>query len=622
MTQAELNTAVEIIKDRFYFVVLRSVPRNTSSAFYFSTDNSLIYQPFSNDFGPLNMACLYRFCCAVEDYLKQTAQTTKKIYYYCANDQFRKANSVTLVCCYEVLYHNQTPDEAYRPFLNMYPPLPPFRDASYGPSTFNLSVLDVVRGIAKAKKVGFIDFQGGKFDLNEYEFYEKVENGDLNWILPGKYLAFSGPSNTEINQPNGICTHTPEFYVPYFKKTGITAVVRLNKRMYDRRRFIDHGIQHYDLYFVDGGIPTEAIVKQFLDLSEREGALAVHCKAGLGRTGTLIGCYMMKHYGFTATEVMGYVRICRPGSIIGPQQHFLIDIQNRMHKQGEQFRRDGLILRDANIGASGVISGSSSATSLGGSRGSQVGTPDRSEEGVQSPNKAYRPIVGSQTSASQPSRSIPSTVAPSLGSSSLNSPTISSTLQKGLEGDSSAIIDNSPSPLRGPMKHQGSKGVGIRGQYEGREFVAKERDKEIERTNSSDFSSGQGSAKGSARSNTPPIGTGSSSGIGSANKAQHAHHHHHHSDNPVSAQSQPKQPSSTNQNISQYGRSGTSGGVESSSPFRQFSSQMNAALPQNSSQVQTRASNGSAGGHFPYQPAHNAARGQAPGSSSGNYGWK
>jgi cell division cycle 14 len=61
-----------------------------------------------------------------------------------------------------------------------------------------------------------------------------------------------------------------EFYIPYFRKTGVTAVVRLNKRMYDKRRFTDHGINHYDLYFVDGGVPTEAVVKKFLEISERE----------------------------------------------------------------------------------------------------------------------------------------------------------------------------------------------------------------------------------------------------------------------------------------------------------------------------------------------------------------
>ena len=47
------------------------------------------------------------------------------------------------------------------------------------------------------------------------------------------------------------------------------------------------------------------------------------CTAGLGRTGTLIACYVMKHYRFTHAEIIAWIRICRPGSIIGPQQHFL-----------------------------------------------------------------------------------------------------------------------------------------------------------------------------------------------------------------------------------------------------------------------------------------------------------
>jgi cell division cycle 14 len=61
-------------------------------------------------------------------------------------------------------------------------------------------------------------------------------------------------------------------------------------------------------------------VDEFLKISEAEpGALAIHCKAGLGRTGTLIGLYAMKHFKFPAADFIGWIRIARPGSILGPQ---------------------------------------------------------------------------------------------------------------------------------------------------------------------------------------------------------------------------------------------------------------------------------------------------------------
>jgi len=80
------------------------------------------------------------------------------------------------------------------------------------------------------------------------------------------------------------------------------------------------------LIFPDGTPPPIDIVDKFLDLVENEpGAVAVHCKAGLGRTGSLIACYAMKHYRFSAPDFIAWIRIARPGSILGPQQHFLIE---------------------------------------------------------------------------------------------------------------------------------------------------------------------------------------------------------------------------------------------------------------------------------------------------------
>lgn len=42
--------------------------------------------------------------------------------------------------------------------------------------------------------------------------------------------------------------------------------------------------------------------------------LPLSFQAGLGRTGTCIGCYIMKHYSFSAAEVIGWMRVCRPVS--------------------------------------------------------------------------------------------------------------------------------------------------------------------------------------------------------------------------------------------------------------------------------------------------------------------
>jgi cell division cycle 14 len=53
-------------------------------------------------------------------------------------------------------------------------------------------------------------------------------------------------------------------------------------------------MDHVEMYFDDGSNPSDQIVRDFIKLAEefievKKQKVAVHCKAGLGRTGVLIG---------------------------------------------------------------------------------------------------------------------------------------------------------------------------------------------------------------------------------------------------------------------------------------------------------------------------------------------
>jgi cell division cycle 14 len=155
----------------------------------------------------------------------------------------------------------------------------------------------------------------------------------LNWVLPKKFVAFSSPYDKKVDK-YGNRVFTPTDYIPIFKKMGVTMVIRLNNKTYEANDFIKENIKHQDLFFTDGTAPSVPIVEEFLKIVEKEpGAVAVHCKAGLGRTGSLIACYAMKHYRFPAADFIGWIRIARPGSILGPQQHFLLEIEKMMFEK-------------------------------------------------------------------------------------------------------------------------------------------------------------------------------------------------------------------------------------------------------------------------------------------------
>lgn len=220
----------------------------------------------------------------------------------------------------------------------------PFRDAGYSQADYSLTVQDIVYGVWKAKEEGLVGLK--EFSLEEYERYERVDMGDFNWISPD-FLAFASPQSQETH----VIAPTDPLYnklprslsavkrdntlqqpfknvLTHFCERGIGLVVRLNSELYSPSYFTALGIKHLDMIFDDGTCPPLNLVKKFINLAhgminEKQKGIAVHCKAGLGRTGCLIGAYLIYRYGFTANEVIAFMRFMRPGMVVGPQQHWL-----------------------------------------------------------------------------------------------------------------------------------------------------------------------------------------------------------------------------------------------------------------------------------------------------------
>lgn len=284
---------VEVLPGRLFYLALPArrgaaagaplaLPPDSASEVFLSIEEYCAYFPFFLDFGPSALNRLFRFCVAAARALDDRAFAARRIYLVTSGHAHRRANSVYLISAFLVLQHGRTPEEALRPFAALSPPVAPWHDASPGVDAFHLTTLDVLRGVARARACGF--FSLADFNVDEYETYEQVANGDMNWIVPGRFLAFAGPHDPDVGSTDveeGYHVTTVSELLPVFRAFGITGVVRLNKKYYDERRFVYAGMKHADLYFLDGSNPPEAVLQRFLRLAEETpGALAVRACDG------------------------------------------------------------------------------------------------------------------------------------------------------------------------------------------------------------------------------------------------------------------------------------------------------------------------------------------------------
>lgn len=117
----EIERIVEIIKNRLYFGVTSGsnsrIIRNASDVVYFNVDEELYYINYYYDFGPLNISCLYKYCCKLDNLL-QGKHISKKIVHYTSSDPNKRTNAAYLIGSFAVLYLKMDPRHIYKVLFN------------------------------------------------------------------------------------------------------------------------------------------------------------------------------------------------------------------------------------------------------------------------------------------------------------------------------------------------------------------------------------------------------------------------------------------------------------------------------------------------------------------------
>ena len=115
--------------------------------------------------------------------------------------------------------------------------------------------------------------------------------------------------------------------------SGVRLLVNLHERPHDPARLGRHGLREIHLPVKDFAAPTPGQVERGVDAilkaSTAGETAAVHCGGGLGRTGTLLACYLVSSEGLGAQEAIGRVRALRPGSVETAAQAAAVDAWSR-----------------------------------------------------------------------------------------------------------------------------------------------------------------------------------------------------------------------------------------------------------------------------------------------------
>lgn len=151
---------------------------------------------------------------------------------------------------------------------------------------------------------------------------------NFSYIIPGKLAGMARP---------GVVQEL-EGELAVLRKHGIGAVVSLTEEALDKAVLKRQRMEYLHIPLRDFSAPEIKQISQFVEFVSRQNAqgqaVATHCAAGMGRTGTMLACYLV-YLGEKAEEAVESVRTLRPGSIeTDEQENCVINYARHLKRAG------------------------------------------------------------------------------------------------------------------------------------------------------------------------------------------------------------------------------------------------------------------------------------------------